>query len=51
MLNFEKMRTLMSLCIISYEYQNLQVLFGISTDDLGCSEKEIQLFFSAQLDF
>ena len=35
----------MSLCIIFYQFENLEALFGITHDDFGCLEAELQEFF------
>ena len=43
--NFEKLRALMSLGIILYQFQKLQVLFNASHDDFGCLKAGLQQFF------
>ena len=49
-LNFEKVKSLMSVCIISYKFRNLSVLFDTSNDEFHCIEAELHPF-SKQLDF
>ena len=44
LLNFEKPRALMPLCIVSYKFQILLVLFDTSHDDFQCLEAESQPF-------
>ena len=41
MLNFEKVRALMSSCIILHELQNLQVSFDTSHDDFRCLKVQL----------
>ena len=46
MLNYEKPRAVLSLCITSYKFQNLSVLIDTSLDDFSCLEAELHPFFS-----
>ena len=46
MLSFEKPKSLIAICIILYEFQNLYVLFDTSLDDFRCLGEELKQILS-----